>query len=127
MATLLAPSLGHTPAEARERPSWFWEWSDGSVARARVMAESEFVVWSRLPTLIVASSPPTAGRTIRLEMRTDGAWVTEDIARTDAGGRAELALNPYCRRGDWCAGASIYRLVADDDHASLRVTFTPSP
>lgn len=113
------------PAEGRGQASWFWEWSDGATAHARTLNESRYALWSRLPTIMVASTPPAAGRTVNLQVRQAGSWLTEDTARTDSAGRAELTINPYCHHGDWCAGTMDYRIVADADQASLRVTFTP--
>lgn len=114
-----------TPAQARDEPAWFWEWSDGSTAQARSLQESRYAVWSRLPTITVASAPPASGRSVRLQIRQPGGWATEDTARTDSEGRAELTINPYCRNGDWCTGTMDYRIITDTDQASLRVTFTP--
>lgn len=123
---LLVPGPWIPSAEARERSSWFWEWSDGSTSRDRTLNEARYGVWSRLPRIAVASAPAAAGRTVRLQVQQSGGWVTEDTVRTDLDGRAELTINPYCHHGDWCSGTAEYRIVADGDQATLRVTFTPT-
>lgn len=122
---LLSSALWTSSAEARDQTDWFWEWSDGSTTHTRTLDEARYAVWSRLPTIRVASAPPASGRPVRLQIRQPGGWTTEDIARTDSEGRAELTINPYCHHGDWCAGTLDYRIVADADQASLQVTFTP--
>ena len=114
-----------SPAQAGNQVAWFWEWSDGVTAQSRTLPEARYSVWSRLPTITVASAPPAPGRPVRLQIREPSGWTTEDTARTDSQGRAELTINPYCRDGDWCADTIDYRIVADADQASVRVTFTP--
>lgn len=122
---LLSSAPWAPPAQARDQTAWFWEWSDGSTSRARTLDESRYAVWSRLPTITVASAPPTSGRPVRLQVRQPGGWTTEDIAYTDSLGHAVLTINPYCQHGDWCAGTTDYRIMADADRATLQVTFTP--
>lgn len=127
--TLCSVSFGLTAAPAAhadEAAAWFWEWSDGSRARERVIAEEPHAPWSSVPLLRVASAPPSPGRTVRLQVLRDGRWLTEDAARTSAEGRALLALNPYCEDGAWCDETAEYRLLVDAESARIRVRFRPA-
>lgn len=112
-------------APPRDQVLWFWEWSDGSLARSRELDESRYGTWAELPWLDVASMPAARGNRVALEVRVGGRWLTEDVTTTDADGRARLLLNPYCAHGDWCDERTEYRLVAAGVQAPLQVRFTP--
>jgi len=126
IAAIAAIAAVGTPASAAPRPSWFWEWSDGSRSRDRVLSEDVHRTWSDVPSLVVASDPPWSGRPVRLEVLIDGRWRTEDASRTDQEGAARLRVNPYCSDGDWCSTPASYRLVVDGITARLAVSFQPT-
>jgi len=108
---------------AEDPVAYYWQWSDGSRAHARSFADPHEGSLG-LPGLVVASEPAAAGRLVVLQFRADGRWHTEDVARTDARGRAHVDLNPFCPDGDWCSGTLPYRLQVDGRTARLRVTFS---
>lgn len=112
-----------TPASAQEPPAWFWEWSDGSRAQTRTIAESQYRSWTKVPGLEVASSPARPGVPITLEFHDGRSWRTEDAAITDARGRATLRLNPYDTDGDWSEGPERYRIHAGTSTASVAVVY----
>ena len=120
-----APTLAAPASPVREEALWFWEWSDGSHARSRELAEIHYTTWSELPGLLVASAPTTRGKRVLLEVHLGGRWVIEDASTTGSDGRALLRINPYCSHGDWCDGRTDYRIVVDGVQAPLRVQFTP--
>lgn len=120
---LIAP-LSPAAALTSDGPAYFWRWSDGSEARVRTFAEHEYAVPSRLPRLVVQTHPATAGRTIALQARIDGAWATEDSGATGPRGAVRLQLNPYCADGAWCRSAFEYRLLVDGQSAVVRVAFS---
>ena len=123
--TAIGPSTAFAAPAARDPVLWFWEWTDGSTARMRDLAEGRYATWARLPGLVVASAPARAGEKVTLEVRHEGRWIVEDVAATGSDGRARLHVNPYCPDGDWCATSADYRLVVADVHAPIRVRFTP--
>lgn len=124
-ASVIAVCLTGAPSSAAVTdPSWFWEWSDGSRAVARAVAEDRFGTWERVPAVRVASSPRAGGVRVLLQVHDAGRWRTEDSAVTDARGRASLRINPYCSDGAWCTGTSRYRLRAGPATATFTVTFT---
>lgn len=129
LAALLATGLavaGVVPAaNAAPTADWFWEWSDGSRAGMRVLAEDDNPDWALLPALRVASSPATAGRLVELQVRSGARWLTEDATRTDVRGTGMLHLNPYCADGAWCSGPTDYRLRVEGITASMTVRFIP--
>lgn len=114
-----APAAAATP----DGPAYFWQWTDGSEARARTFAEQAYDVPSRLPRLVVRTHPVTPGRHVQLQARVRGHWRAEDSGTTDRHGAARLQLNPYCANGAWCRTAFDYRLVVDGQTATVRVTF----
>jgi hypothetical protein len=125
-ASVAAAPAAQRPAPAvRAEPLWFWEWTDGSTARMRDLAEVRYPSWSDLPGLVIASTPATPGSRIALQVRAHGRWVVEDVATTGPDGRAILRINPYCADGDWCDGRSDYRLVVAGAQAPLQVHLIP--
>lgn len=119
---LLAP-LSSAAAVPSDGPAYFWRWTDGSEARVRTLAESEYQAPSGLPRLVVQAHPATRGRSVTLQARVRGEWTTEDAGTTDGRGTVRLQLNPYCADGAWCRGSFDYRLVVDGQTAAIRVTF----
>lgn len=120
--TVLAAPVSHGSPNS----AWYWEWSDGSRTKTRVIAEAWAAPVDSVPDLTVASAPAAPGRLVELLLRHEGRWIVEDSARTDRMGVARLALNPYCGNGGWCNSTVDYRLRVDGITASLRVRFTPS-
>lgn len=126
LLVLLAALAPAAPASAAttDGPAYFWQWTDGSEARARTFAEHAYDVPSRLPRLVVRTHPAATGRHVVLQTRVRGHWRAEDSGATDRHGTVRLQLNPYCANGDWCRSSFDYRLVVDGQTAAVRVTFT---
>lgn len=112
------PSVGS--AAAADGPTYFWRWSDGSERPTRLVDTARP---SRIPGLVVATSPATPGQRVLLQFRDGNHWRTEDAAMTRTDGTARLDLNPFCEDGDWCRRTFGYRLVAGGRTAALTVTF----
>jgi len=121
ISALLAtgPSVG-SAAAASDEPTYFWRWSDGSERPTRLVDTAR---QSRIPRLVVATSPATSGQRVLLQFRDGTRWRTEDSATTRPDGTATLDLNPFCEDGDWCRRTFGYRLVAGGRTAALTVTF----
>ena len=121
ISALLAavPSVG-SAAASTDGPTYFWRWSDGSERQARLVDTAR---QSRIPGLVVATSPATPGQRVLLQFRDGTRWRTEDAATTRADGTARLDLNPFCEDGDWCRRAFDYRLLAGGRTAELTVTY----
>ncbi|HAN70555.1 MAG TPA: hypothetical protein DCQ36_03070 [Actinobacteria bacterium] len=126
LVTTLALVVSGAPgAQASPAAGWFWEWSDGSRARERVLHEVDHPIVTTMPALRVASSPAAPGRFVELQVRSGNDWLTEDSSRTDQSGSALVQVNPYCSDGGWCTGTMRYRLRVDGITASLSIRFTP--
>ena len=115
-----------TPAWA-DGSDYYWKWDDGSKATTRSFAEAAFDSPKALPRLVVTSTPPAAGKLVRLEFQHGGTWRIETTAQTGANGVATLAVNPLCESGHWCDEAIRYRLRIDGQTAPLTVTYRALP
>ena len=124
LAAVLLVVIGATPAAAGPQ-AYFWRWSDGVDARARILSEGRYRTQERLPHLVAVAEPASPRRTVTLQYRDGGVWRTEDSARTDRTGRATLALNPYCEDGAWCDETVAYRLLVNGIQTAFTLTFTP--
>ena len=110
-------------ARAATGQRFFWTWDDGSRTNARTFAESRYGDSDHLPRLVVTAIPASPRRTVRLEFWSQGRWVLENEATTDAAGIARIALNPLCARDAWCDRAFDYRLDVAGESARLIVTY----
>jgi hypothetical protein len=126
LAGLVALALAGaaTPAQAGERPSLYWKWSDGSTARTRSIPLSDAMSVDALPGLVVTTRPATPGLAVLLQYTDRTGRHTEDMARTAGDGRAHLHLNPFAANGDWARGSRTYLLVVGAQTAGLRVSFS---
>lgn len=127
VAALLAsaPLEATAPAQGLRSPStvsYYWRWSDGSLADTRTLAEPAS---GRPPSLIVTATPARQGRPVELQFRDAAGWHTEDVATTGRGGVAVLQINPFCEDGAWCDRQFTYRLRVEGRTAVLRVRFIP--
>lgn len=118
-AALIASSA--TPVQADQ--GYYWRWSDGSEQGARTFDQDIYGSPSSLPRLLVTAAPASPRRTVTVQFRYSGGWVTESSARTGADGVARIALNPLCEADRWCDETLQYRLVVAGQTASLTITY----
>ncbi len=121
---ILLASLIAMPATAGAADQgYYWRWSDGSRESARTFTLAKYGIASNLPTLVVTAEPASPRREVRLQFYSNGSWITERTARTDARGVARIALDPTCGDLDWCDTTLRYQLLVGGQNARLVITY----